>query len=303
MFASPEGEVVHYVEGGGAARAVGFGLFECEVARGEPVFAGLRRFFGDGGAFVLFGRFRASRDAFGLFAGFRAPRLGVVLVDGQRTVVARAFEREQVYQRLFVEAAQPEQDEGVVLELFAEEQQHCDDVLAGRRVVGAGAFEAAQRVFVEEERRAGFLEYLFYLVGHFAREQLRGEGGALAEAEEYQLARVGRHRLEAQAYLVGRFARALHEGGDEAGLYGDADDLSAPRVAFAARYARRVDALFYDGDPAARPPVRAVGVSARGARFYAAARFARFFVAVKFFFAFELRHMLSTASFSSEKSS
>ena len=43
VFASPEGEVVHHVERGCAARAVGLGLFECEVARGEPVFAGLRR--------------------------------------------------------------------------------------------------------------------------------------------------------------------------------------------------------------------------------------------------------------------
>ena len=107
---------------------------------------------------------------------------------------------------VLVAAAEAEEEEGVLVELLAEQVAGGDDVLAHGDLVRAVAVEAQVVGRRREERGPGLGEDLVDVVGHFAGEEAGGEVGAARQGGEHALPTgVGEGR-EADGDAVGRAA-------------------------------------------------------------------------------------------------
>ena len=164
---------------------------------------------------------------------------------------------------LRLEAAQPEEQVRIAVDLLAEQVVDRRDVLARVRGVGARAGGLEVAVRAREEREAEALEHLLDALGHLARRQRRGRArGSAGELLRHLLPVGAREHREAHAHEIRCVARALHLRGDEALADLELEHLTLTCVdAAAPEPAPDLEALEHV-DPAPRPPVLGAAAAA-----------------------------------------
>ena len=195
---------------------------------------------------------RCRRSSSGSAAG-RAAR--------QRRSAQRAAERRE--QVAALEAAQPEQQVRIAVDLLAEQVVDRRDVLAGIRGVGTRARGLEVAVRAREEREAAAARTPASTPsGIWPEASVGGELGIAGELLRHLLPVGAREHREAHAHEIRCVARALHLRGDEALADLELEHLTLTCVeAAATEPAADLEALEHL-DPAPRPPVLGAAAAA-----------------------------------------
>src|SRR5215218_9438683 len=152
-------------------------------------------------------------------------------------------------------AAQPEEQEWVLVEPVAQDEVYGGYVLADPRRVRAAATGPDLTAPVGEEADPHHLERLLYVSWHLAGQELGREERTFCESLRYALPLIFAQMPERNVHAVGPVARALHHSHHPSVslLYGE--DLSRSGVAPAPSQAIGLHEPLQSADPARGPPV------------------------------------------------